>query len=345
MSEIVKALFVEDEPDLYEDIASNLRIAIRDCCERHVEFRLVTTVEKAKELLPPGQSDFQLVVTDMLFPRIGSQGLNDRGTEVIHQARLTAGVIVVAITQGHREFPRLDRTATEAGAHIVRYKQEITEDSRNGNWAGWESIARDICVALEGLQGGAARASGAASDSEADEVARRRVFVVYGRREELVSDLFGFLQALSLEPMEWDALVSMTIQQKGTGGNPDNFTIIRTGFRNAHGCVVMFSPDDEARILSRLHKASDGPEERKLRGQPRQNVLLEAGYALAYDQAHTLIVTAGTVRPISDLSGMDFAHLDNTSASRKAIAQRLRDMGFAVRTEGKLWLSQGDFEC
>src|SRR5437660_4599630 len=41
--------------------------------------------------------------------------------------------------------------------------------------------------------------------------------------------------------------------------------------------VVLFSPDDEAKLRAEFITRSDGPGEKKLRGQPRPNVLFEAG--------------------------------------------------------------------
>jgi Predicted nucleotide-binding protein containing TIR-like domain len=48
--------------------------------------------------------------------------------------------------------------------------------------------------------------------------------------------------------------------------------------------VVLFTPDDLAQLRTDLLDASDGSHERKLSGQPRANVLFEAGWPLGFIQ-------------------------------------------------------------
>ncbi len=58
--------------------------------------------------------------------------------------------------------------------------------------------------------------------------------------------------------------------------------------------VVLFTPGDEARLRADLLFAGDGTEERSLRGQPRPNVLYEAGLAMGRHPTRTVIVELGT---------------------------------------------------
>lgn len=332
----VRALFVEDEPILADQYADNIKLAVRDNCQIELDFVPVNTVEEAKRRLPPGQTEFKLVVTDMLFPSLGSASgrLQNRGAEVIQQAKKTAGVVVVAISQGDTtNYPRLHEEASALGA-IFRYKQVIQSQSHGQSGSGWDELARAICAELD--SGG--------KGTIAKPALGRKVFVVHGRNTALVTSLFDFLRALNLEPMEWEALISLAQRQLGSGGNPEIMEVIRTGFREAHGAVILFSPDDDAKLRRRYWSQHEDAIEKKPAGQPRPNVLLEAGYALGYRLEQTLVVSVGQIRPISDLAGRHILRLDNTAEKRKAFAQRLRDMGFLVQMDGARWLRAGNFE-
>jgi predicted nucleotide-binding protein len=341
MTKSIRGIFVDDEADLFEDYSENLKLALRDRCDTVVEFEHVGSVERAKELLAAGQTAFRLVVTDMLFPRVGGGGLSDRGREVIESAARTPTAVVVAISQGDtKNFPNLREDALDAGADMFRYKQQIVSYSAGERRSGWDDLAQEICEALARPRPGRTPKSREPIAAE-----RRSVFLVYGRDSRLVSDFLDFLRALNLAPIEWDDLVSQTINARQEGGNPSIISIIQTGFDRAAGCVVLLTPDDEARLRSDLIRDEDPPWEADLVGQPRPNVLLEAGYALGWDIGRTLLVSAGHLRPVSDLSGMHVARLDNSPESRKAIAQRLRDIRLDVRTEGTHWLRVGDFDA
>jgi predicted nucleotide-binding protein len=334
---IVRALFVEDEAMLAAQYAENITVAVRDTCAIELDFAIVPTVEEAKRRLPPGQTEFQLVVTDMLFPPVGNPAgvLKDRGREVIQQALKTEGVVVVAISQGDTQnYPTLHEDAVALGA-IFRYKQQITGQSRGQNLSGWDDLARAICAALK---------SGSTC-TVTEPNAGRKVFVVHGRNVPLVQSLFDFLRAVGLEPLEWDALIGLTQRRPGGNANPDLMTIIRAGFAEAHGAVVLFSPDDDAQLQKKHWSPEEEEIEKRLAGQPRPNVLLEAGYALGYRFDRTLIVSVGKIRPISDLAGRHILRLSDSAASRKAFTQRLADMGFRVQTDGDRWLTVGKFDA
>lgn len=62
--------------------------------------------------------------------------------------------------------------------------------------------------------------------------------------------------------------------------NPYIGDILDNTMAKVQAVVVLFSPDDEARLRAEFLTRSDGPSEKKLRGQPRPNVLFEAGLAL-----------------------------------------------------------------
>ena len=332
---IIKALFVEDESMLAAQYADNIQVAVRDTCVMEIVFVTVTTVEEAKRRLPPGQTDFQLVVTDMLFPAVGAATgvLRDRGREVIQQARKTEGVVVVAISQGDTQnYPTLHEDAVALGA-IFRYKQQIQGQSREQNKSGWDELARAICEALKNRD----------KSGMNDALPGHKIFVVHGRNRPLVNSLFDFLRTVGLDPIEWDALVSIAQRQSGGSANPDILDVVRTGFAKTHGALVLFSPDDDAQLREKYWSPDEEDIEKTHCGQPRPNVLLEAGYALGYRFDRTLIVSVGKIRPISDLAGRHMLRLDDSAEKRKALVQRLEDMHFQVQTKGSRWLSVGAF--
>lgn len=333
---MIRALFVEDAEMLAAQYVDNIKLAVRDYCGIELDFVTVATVEEAKRKLPRDQAEFRLVVTDMLFPPVGNAdgALKDRGREVIQQARKTEGVVVVAISQGDtNNYPRLEKDAVTLGA-IFRYKQEIQGQSDGQKSSGWDDLARDICDAL--------KINGKSAGNE--ELPRRKVFVVHGRNVLLANSIFDFLRAVGLEPMEWDALIDLAQRQPGGSPNPDLMSIIRTGFAEAHGAVILFSPDDDAQLRKKYWSPDEERFEKAPAGQPRQNVLLEAGYALGYRFDRTLLVSVGKMRPISDLAGRHILRLDDSTQKRKALVQRLTSMEFDVQTEGDRWLTVGKFQ-
>jgi predicted nucleotide-binding protein with TIR-like domain len=159
----------------------------------------------------------------------------------------------------------------------------------------------------------------------------------------VTSSIYGLLRSIGLQPYEWEQLVALAIESGRGGGNPNVFDLVKFGFEMSHGAIVLFSPDDEARLRSEHMSSADPAFERELTGQPRPNVLLEAGYALSHDGVHTLIVAVGKNRPVSDLAGMHILNLDNSFHRRKSFVERLRAMGFDLDTSGDHWIDVGDF--
>ena len=168
----------------------------------------------------------------------------------------------------------------------------------------------------------------------------REVFVVHGRNLAACDALFKFLRALDLHPLEWAEAVSAT-------GKPSPYIgeILDAAFSRAHAVVVLFTPDDEARLRRELRRDSDPPHETKLTGQARPNVLFEAGMAMSRSQDRTILVELGNLRPFSDLGGRHTIRLDNSSQRRQELAQRLRAAGCPVNLIGTDWHTAGDFEA
>ena len=167
----------------------------------------------------------------------------------------------------------------------------------------------------------------------------REVFVVHGRNQKARNALFDFLRSINLRPLEWSEAV------KATGKTmPYIGEVLDTAFSRAHAVVVLFTPDDEARLKEQFRVDSDPPHETELTGQSRPNVLFEAGMAMGRNQEGTLLVELGRLRPFSDMAGLYVIRLDDTSQRRQELAQRLQTAGCPVNLDGTDWHTVGDFD-
>ena len=166
----------------------------------------------------------------------------------------------------------------------------------------------------------------------------KNVFVVYGRNELAKRAMYEFLRAIGLNIVEWEQAVALTKK-----GAPFIGEILEAAFRVSKAVVVMLTGDDEARLKSEYYSLHEVESEKILTPQPRQNVLFEAGMAFGLQRTRTVLVELGTLRPFSDVWGRYSIRLDNTSAKRNELAQRLRSIGCDVHLEGSDWLFAGNF--
>ncbi len=166
----------------------------------------------------------------------------------------------------------------------------------------------------------------------------RKVFVVHGRDQRLRADLFAFLRAIGLAPIEWSEAVKMTGK-----GSPFIGEILDVAFAAAQAVVVLLTPDDEVRLSPELTSPHDPPDEREFRLQARPNVLFEAGTAFGRSPDRTVIIEVGRIKHFSDVAGRHGVRLTNDAASRNEVVVRLRTAGCPVSTDGTDWLRQGDF--
>ena len=167
----------------------------------------------------------------------------------------------------------------------------------------------------------------------------REVFVVHGRNNEARDALFDFLRAIDLHPLEWSEVVQST-------GKPSPYIgeILDAAFSQAQAVVVLFTPDDEARLKKQFRSDSDPPHEAALTSQARPNVLFEAGMAMARSQEWTVLVELGHLRPFTDIAGIHVVRMDGSSQRRQELAHRLRAAGCPVNLDGTDWHKDGDFE-
>jgi predicted nucleotide-binding protein len=178
------------------------------------------------------------------------------------------------------------------------------------------------------------------SELNSDQVKENSVFVVYGRNKQIKEAMFIFLRAIGVYPLEWNEIKNFTGKASPYVGE-----ILNTGFSKAQAIIVLFTPDDDAKLKDVFLLSDDGDDERNITAQPRQNVLLEAGMALGMKESRTIIIEFGKLRKISDLEGRHVIrfHEDNPQF-RNDIIDHLQTAEVKFSTDGKSdWLTVGDF--
>jgi hypothetical protein len=165
----------------------------------------------------------------------------------------------------------------------------------------------------------------------------REIAVVHGRDMEVTSAVFEFLRALDLRPREWEELLSRV-----SAATPYTGHLIEKLFEDVQAVVVIFTPDDEARLHPDLQCAEDLDYETRFMSQPRPNVLFEAGMAFGLYAHRTILVEVGGLRPISDLVGRHTVRLGTENAI-KSFVNRLQAAGCAINTDGTDWLRNSRF--
>ena len=169
----------------------------------------------------------------------------------------------------------------------------------------------------------------------------RTVFIAHGRDLAARNAIFGFLRALDLRPLAWETIVDHTGQAA-----PHVLDVVRQGFEEAAAAVVLLTPDDISYLHETLRHPEDGDRESAPSGQPRQNVLFEAGMAMALHQDRTVLVRIGPVRPFTDIDGLDVVQIlgtDGIPGKLKNIAARLRRAGCEVDLTGDDWIDDSAF--
>lgn len=170
----------------------------------------------------------------------------------------------------------------------------------------------------------------------------KKIWVIHGRDEVLVQNVFSFLRAIGLDPIEWGEA------RKLTGvSSPYIGDILKAGFNYAQAFVVLLTGDDEAKLRGDYISKDDPEYERNLTPQARQNVIFEAGMAFGRDPDKIIFVKQGFIRPFSNISGIHVLELNNSPAKRLEFANRLKDAGcdlpdLMTRQD---WLKVGDFEA
>lgn len=164
------------------------------------------------------------------------------------------------------------------------------------------------------------------------------VFVVHGRDIKARDNLAIFLRSLKVDVIEWEKALELTGK-----ANPYIKEVIDAGFARAQAIVVLLTPDDEAKLRTPFARKDDPSHEKRLSGQPRQNVIFEAGLAFGRYDSNTILVQIGKLRPMSDVSGIHIVNLTGSPTSRKQLVGKLKVTGVEYDDSGADWLTHGKF--
>jgi hypothetical protein len=167
-------------------------------------------------------------------------------------------------------------------------------------------------------------------------VANNKVFLIHGRDSRAVESMKDLLLAAGLSPIEWQEACNWTAKP-----NPHNLEVVRAGLEHAQALLVLFTPDEEVTLRGQFVPKPDARREGDLGHQPRPNVLVEAGMALAIDERRTVIVEIGTMRDISDLQGLNVLRFDGSGPQRQTLMDRLMLAGCTPRLTGGAFLTKG----
>lgn len=236
------------------------------------------------------------------------------------------------------------RTATDISSIQIGFTdQEVTDPRRSAD--RYEVFKRTTDVTDEWITGPQGGVSGAAL-GEVGETTQpldpRRVMVVHGRNESARVAMFNFLRALGLQPIEWEG----AIRETGMA-SPHNLEAVQAAMNVAQAVVVVLTAEDQAGLLPGLAPEPTDPDI-ALKGQPRQNVVLEAGLAMGVGRERTILVEIGAIRRASDFEGLNAVRMSNAAAKRTALRSRLEGAGCDIDEPGADWLSPdagGDFEA
>lgn len=228
--------------------------------------------------------------------------------------------------------------ARDAGLNFFRFASpedlaalQGVRDHRQSPHAAPSSPAASTDTPFRKRKGIAVKASKKKGDS---------VFVVHGRNDKARKELSAFLRSLHINVIEWSNALALTKK-----GSPYIGEVIDAGFEHAQAIVVLLTPDDEAKLKTEFIRSNDPLFEKKLTGQPRQNVLFEAGMAFGKYKSTTILVQIGKVRTMSDVAGVHIVHLTDSPSSRRQLIGKLRTTGVKLDDSGEDWLTEGAFSA
>jgi predicted nucleotide-binding protein len=203
----------------------------------------------------------------------------------------------------------------------------------------WAALNTVLEIAIRGIDDKSLRPADQGLDSDRKSADPLKVFVVHGRNQKARDGMFEFLRVIGLNPIEWSEALNLT-----DTANPFIGEILDKAFQNAQAVVVLLTPDDLAHLKETYVKPNDPPHEKEPTGQPRPNVLFEAGMAFGSHPDRTILVEIGNCRPFSDIAGRFVIRWDNSSMRRQDLANALKRAGCEVNLDGTDWHTAGEIE-
>lgn len=160
------------------------------------------------------------------------------------------------------------------------------------------------------------------------------VWVIFGRDLTLKDQIFDVLRKVHLRPIEFGRAV-----RRSGSASPFVLDVVLGEIRRAPAIVALLSADESAELRPDLQDKALEEEHRREAGyQPRPNVLLETGMALALMRERTLVVKSGHLRSITDIQGLHELKWDNSAKKRFDLVTRLEKLGLPVDKEDDDWI-------
>jgi hypothetical protein len=167
---------------------------------------------------------------------------------------------------------------------------------------------------------------------------RKRVYVIPGTNIVLQEEMYAFLRALGLQPIERSMAVNWTGET-----SPFIGTVIDTAFLYAQAIMILFTSEDTARLREPFWDHYDTRDETEFRQQPGMDQIFEAGYAFGQAPRRTILVQIGNVKLFSDIEGRHISNFTGTPSERHILKNQLKTAGCEVDDTGSSWLTAGNF--
>lgn len=173
-------------------------------------------------------------------------------------------------------------------------------------------------------------------------VHRRKVFVVHGRNHEAREAMDNFLYSIGLLPLYFDEARKLTGR-----ATPFVLDVVKKGLSATQATLVLMTPDDVGCLRQPFRETNEPVHEAQLATRPRQNVIFEAGMAMALRPDKTVLVEIGDPHTIGDLAGLHTVRIDNSIEKREMLVSSLESARCRVDRRGEEWKDKkkaGDFD-
>jgi len=199
-------------------------------------------------------------------------------------------------------------------------------------------VGKDVALHVPQIRETDSQVSAIIEEASTGTQDRRTVFLVQGRYQAANEAMTDLLTSLDLRVLAWEEVVQATGE-----GNPYIGDVLKRGMQDAAAIVVLFTAEERVQLdVSLVPDATS--EELRPGHQPRPNVLLEAGMALAAYPKRTLIVQLGDVRAATDLGGKHLLRIGGSGLKwRNDLVTRLGSIGLEPRTTSSRYLTAGTF--
>jgi len=119
-------------------------------------------------------------------------------------------------------------------------------------------------------------------------VPRDQIFIVHGRDRNALEAVVKYLQSIGLTPITFQEALKMA---ETLPLHIDD--VLAVGMAKAYAAIVLFTGDEMAQLKPEFKLEKEGQGEVKLQPQPRQNVIFEAGMAMALFGERAIFVQYG----------------------------------------------------